>query len=115
MEAILQELTKIRGTQAAAIIGRDGLLIQSEGDPGVDADFLAASFADMCSTLENHLSDKLKQGNPQYFEVETPLSRWFIIGLNDMNFLVIKSELQINLGLLRQEIKNARMKLLDIL
>ena len=45
MEEILRELTKIPGVLGGAIIGKDGLLIVSEGDLDVDPDFLAASSA----------------------------------------------------------------------
>lgn len=115
MEEILRDLTKIPGVLGGAIIGKDGLLIVSEGDLDVDPDFLAASSADFFANLENQFNEKLKQGNPELVEAETPTARWFFLGLNEMTFLVLKSAVQINLGLLRLELKSAKTQLMEIL
>jgi len=115
MEETLRRLTKISGVLGAGIIERDGLPVSLEGDFGVNGDLLAATCADILANAENGFGEKLGQGIPELMEFDTESGKWFMTGINPDAFLVIKSEVKVNLGLLRIEAKNIKTALSAIL
>jgi len=99
----------------AGIIERDGLPVSIEGDFGVNGDLLAATCADILANVEGGFGEKMGQGFTELMEFDTESSKWFLCGINQDAFLVIKSEAKVNLGLLRIEAKNIKAALSTIL
>jgi uncharacterized protein len=115
MEEILESLTQVNGIQGTLIVGKDGLVIAYSGDIKTDPDFLGATIADFFTTAENITDEKFAMGNLERLCIETNSSKFFLNNINSDTFLVIITEEQVNIGLIRMEMKAAAESLKEVL
>jgi predicted regulator of Ras-like GTPase activity (Roadblock/LC7/MglB family) len=108
MYEILAELNKTAGVTGSMIVGQDGIVIAADlttqlQDEAVGA--LAASIADTVHKSMSRLShDALRQ-----ITVEAADGKLFLTDVG-MGILVVTTDPQVNVGLIRLEIKNAAEK-----
>ncbi len=115
MEEILENLTQVNGIQGTLIVGKDGLVIAYSGDIKTDPDFLGATIADFFTTAENITEEKFAMGSLDKLSFETNSSKFFLNNINNDTFLVIITEEQVNIGLIRLEMKAAAESLKEVL
>jgi uncharacterized protein len=115
MEEILEKLTQINGITAALIIGKDGLIIEFKGNLQNDPDFIGATVADFYTTAESIVVEKFTFGDLDKISIETSAGTYFLNAINNETFLVTIARENVNLGLMRLEIKTATENLREVL
>lgn len=115
MEEILAKLAQVNGILGALIIGKDGLIIDFKGDTQTDPDFIGATLAEFFTTGESTMSEKFKFGELSGITIETSEGKYFLNAINNDTFLVTIGGSNLNLGLIRLEIKTAIENLQQVL
>jgi hypothetical protein len=97
---LLQKLQAADGTDLIAVITMDGLLIDSAGDPDIDANSAAAA---ACNGLlmARALGGELRRGEPQLVSIEYAYGLLLLQPLDEDLGLIILAPRDANLGRLR--------------
>jgi len=114
LDSVLKELSSIGGIDGAAIVTRDGLLIDSMMLQEVDAETFAAMSATMMGAAETAINE-LKKGNVSIVLVEAKDAKIVTTGAGEQAILVVMTKPNINLGLVLVELKKAANKVKKIL
>ncbi len=115
IEKILAELTKIEGSEGAALIGRDGMLIASRFDKKYAEDKMAALVSQAVNTA-NKVIKEGQFGNPDNMLIEGTAGKMAIISSpNGSVFIALIGKPEMTLGMARLSLDEAMDELLDIL
>ena len=110
MYNILGDLNKTSGIKGSMLVGNDGIIIAADMDSRLEDETVGAMAASIVSNVTKAL-DRLRQQNPDRITIEADEGKIF---LNDagVGILAVVTEPNVNVGLIRLEIKNAisRMK-----
>lgn len=98
IEMALQQLKKIGGIDASAVVTRDGLLVASDISSGVDAETFAAMSASMVGAAETAMSE-VKAGHPDRVIVESDTAKLISLGAGARALLVVLTKHDASLGL----------------
>lgn len=98
IEMALQQLKKIGGIDASAVVTRDGLLVASDISSGVDAETFAAMSASMVGAAETAMSE-VKSGHPDRVIVESDTAKLISLGAGTRALLVVLTKHDASLGL----------------
>jgi predicted regulator of Ras-like GTPase activity (Roadblock/LC7/MglB family) len=108
MYEILEELNKTAGVTGSMIVGQDGIAIAADLDTQLQDEAVGAVAASIVSTVQKSMSrlsdDALKQ-----IMVEASGGKLFLTDVG-IGILAVTTEPQVNVGLIRLEIKNATEK-----
>jgi predicted regulator of Ras-like GTPase activity (Roadblock/LC7/MglB family) len=108
MYEILEELNKTAGVSGSMIVGQDGIVIAADMDTKVQDEAVGALAASIVSTVQKSMSrlsnDALKQ-----ITVEAGEGKLFLTDVG-VGILAVTTDSQVNVGLIRLEIKNAAEK-----
>ena len=115
MENILDELNQVPGILGSLIIGKDGLVIVSLWDTEADIDMVGADSADVFGVCESMMSEKLNFGMCDMLTIESEEAKVVLKNIDESTFLTVILSKDVNLGLVRLEIKNAAEKLKEVL
>lgn len=115
MEEILERLVQVNGITGALIIGKDGLIIEFKGDIQNDPDFIGATIADFFTTAESIMVEKFTFGDLDKISIETSAGTYFLNAINTDTFLVTIAKENVNIGLMRLEIRTATENLREVL
>lgn len=115
MESILEELNQVPGIKGSMIIGRDGLVIVPFWDHEIDMDMLGAHSADVFGAAESLMDEKFQFGIIDLLTLETDSAKFFFQTIDESTFLAVAANAQVNLGLIRNEIKAAAEKIKKVL
>lgn len=109
MYQILEELNKTSGISGSVLVGNDGIIIAADLDTRFQDEAVGAMAASIISTVQKSL-DKLKSTPLKQMTIEAEQGKLF---LTDVGFgiLVVTAEPDVNIGLIRLEIKNAALKI----
>lgn len=109
MYQILEELNKTSGISGSVLVGNDGIIIAADLDTRFQDEAVGAMAASIISTVQKSL-DKLKSTPLKQMTIEAEQGKLF---LTDVGFgiLVVTAEPDVNIGLIRLEIKNAASKI----
>jgi predicted regulator of Ras-like GTPase activity (Roadblock/LC7/MglB family) len=110
-ENVMAELLRIEGVKGVAIVGKDGLIIESELadrsiDPELAAAMVAAAYGSGSSTME-----KLLSGKTNMIMVEGENGKILLVDAGDKAMLSVFTESKVNLGLIRIEMRKAAEKI----
>jgi predicted regulator of Ras-like GTPase activity (Roadblock/LC7/MglB family) len=110
MYNILGDLNKTSGIKGSMLVGNDGMIIAADLDSRLEDETVGAMAASIVSNVTKAL-ERLRQQNPDRITIEADAGKIF---LNDagVGILAVVTEPNVNVGLIRLEIKNAisRMK-----
>jgi len=108
MYEILEELNKTAGVTGSMIVGQDGIAIAADLDTQLQDEAVGAVAASIVNTVQKSMSrlsdDALKQ-----IMVEASGGKLFLTDVG-IGILAVTTEPQVNVGLIRLEIKNATEK-----
>jgi len=108
MYEILEELNKTVGVTGSMIVGQDGIVIAADLDTQLEDEAVGALAASIVSTAQKSMSrlsnDALKQ-----ITVEASGGKLFLSDVG-IGILAVTTDPQVNVGLIRLEIKNAAEK-----
>jgi len=109
MYQILEELNKTRGISGSVLVGNDGIIIAADLDTRFQDEAVGAMAASIISTVQKSL-EKLKSTPMKQMTIEAEQGKLF---LTDVGFgiLVVTAEPDVNIGLIRLEIRNAASKI----
>ena len=105
MYNILGDLNKTSGVKGSMLVGNDGIIIAADLDSRLEDETVGAMAASIMSNITKAL-ERLKQQDLERVTIEANAGKIF---LNDagVGILAVITEPQVNVGLIRLEIKNA--------
>jgi predicted regulator of Ras-like GTPase activity (Roadblock/LC7/MglB family) len=107
MEDVLERINQTPGVQASLIVGKDGLLITSLGDAEPDPDFLGAETAELLQSAEAGMQDKFEKGELGMMSLEAENGHIFLKSINEVTYLMVLTNTDVSLGMVRYTINNA--------
>lgn len=111
MEDILEVLNQTPGVQGSLIVGKDGLVIASAGSTEQDPDFLGATTAEIYSSVESGMNERFERGELDMLCMEANGGNLFFKNINEVTYLLVLTSQDINLGLVRYDIRRASQAL----
>jgi len=106
---VLEELNKTSGVAGSMLVGRDGIVIASDLQAAMEDEALGALAASITANVQKSLG-RLGQPEPQQITIEAENTKLFLAEC-EVGVLVVLTEKDANLGLVRLEMRNARQKL----
>lgn len=109
MYQVLEELNKTSGITGSMVVGNDGIVIAADMDTGLEDETVGALAASITTNIQKSL-DRLQQTPLAQVTIEADSGKMFF---NDagIGVLVVTAEKNVNIGLIRLEIKNAITRL----
>jgi predicted regulator of Ras-like GTPase activity (Roadblock/LC7/MglB family) len=109
MYEVLAELNRTTGVTGSMIVGHDGIPIAADLPSKVAEDTVGAMAASIVGTARKSL-ERLEQTPMTQTMIESENGKLFLANA-DIGILVVTTEKQVNIGLVRIEIRNAVAKL----
>lgn len=109
MYQVLSELNKTPGITGSMIVGRDGIVVASDLEASSDGEAVGALAASISANIQKSL-DRLKTSELSQVTIEAQDSKMLFTD-SPVGILVVTAEREVNLGLIRLEIRNAVDKL----
>ncbi|HIE33791.1 MAG TPA: hypothetical protein EYP86_01465 [Candidatus Altiarchaeales archaeon] len=103
LEKILADLNSVEGVNGSLVTGKDGLVIAQRAPAGVDIDLASAMAVTVFGTGERAVKE-LNQGDIIQGMIEGTAGKTLIIAGKDA-ILMVMTEPNVNLGLIRIEMK----------
>ena len=105
MYNVLGELNKTTGVKGSMVVGADGLIIAADLDSRLEDETVGALAASIVSNVTKAV-ERLNQHNADRIMIESEEGKIF---LNDVGvgILAVITEPEVNVGMVRLEIKNA--------
>nr|MBN2276708.1 roadblock/LC7 domain-containing protein [candidate division Zixibacteria bacterium] len=105
MYHILEDLNKTSGITGSMIVGKDGIVIASDLDTSFEEEAVGALAASITSNIQKSM-DRLEQRPLNQVTIEAGSGKLFFSDAG-IGLLVVTAESDVNIGLIRLEIKNA--------
>lgn len=105
MYQILNELNKTPGITGSMVVGNDGIVIASDLESGLEGDTVGALAASITTNIQKSL-DRLRTSPLDQVTIEADEAKLFFTDAG-IGILVVTAEKDVNIGLIRLEIKNA--------
>ena len=109
MYQVLEELNKTSGITGSMVVGNDGIVIASDMDTSLEDETVGALAASITTNIQKSL-DRLQQTPLLQVTIEADSGKLFFTDAG-IGVLVITAEKDVNIGLIRLEVKNAIDKL----
>ena len=109
MYQVLEELNKTSGISGSMVVGNDGIVIAADMDTSFDEETVGALAASITSNIQKSMN-RLEQTPLSQVTIEASSGKLFFADAG-IGTLVVTTEKQVNIGLIRLEIKNAISKL----
>ena len=105
MYNVLGDLNKTSGVKGSMLVGIDGIIIAADLDARLEDETVGAMAASIMSNVNKAL-ERLKQQNLERVTIEADAGKIFLSDAG-IGILAVVTEPQINVGLVRLEIKDA--------
>jgi len=105
MYNVLGELNKTSGIRGSMVVGSDGIIIAADLDSRLEDETVGALAASIVSNVGKAL-ERLKQPNAERIMIESDDGKIFLSDAG-VGILTVITEPQVNVGMVRLEIKNA--------
>ncbi|MEW5993153.1 MAG: roadblock/LC7 domain-containing protein [Candidatus Zixiibacteriota bacterium] len=109
MYQVLSELNKTTGVTGSMVVGHDGIVIAADLAVNLDSDAVGALAASITSNIQKSLN-RLETRPVRQVTIESEDAKLFFT-YADMGLLVVTTERDVNVGLVRLEMRNALNKL----
>ncbi len=109
MHDVLSELNKTTGITGSMVVGNDGIVIASNLQENLEDETIGALAASITSNIHKSLQ-RLKTSPLKQVTIEADDAKLFFTDAG-IGILVVTTEKEVNIGLIRLEIKNAISKL----
>ena len=110
MYQILDGLNKTSGITGSMVVGKDGIVIAADLNTQIEEETIGALAASITSNIQKSL-DRLDSAPLTQVTVEADNAKLFFCDAK-IGILVVITEPEVNIGLVRLEIKNAISKLM---
>ncbi len=105
MYQVLNDLNKTPGITGSMVVGNDGIVIAADLEAGFESETVGALAASITTNIQKSL-DRLHTSPLNQVTIEADDAKLFFTDAN-MGILVVTTEKNVNIGLIRLEIKNA--------
>ena len=109
MYDVLDDLNKTTGITGSMVVGNDGIVIAANLDESFEGEAIGALAASITTNIQKSL-DRLESTPLKQVTIEAEEGKLFFTDAG-LGILVVTTEQQVNIGLIRLEIKNAISKL----
>lgn len=109
MYEVLSDLNKTTGVTGSMVVGNDGIVIAADLDGGYEDDTIGALAASISANIQKSL-DRLETHPLRQVTIEAENAKLFFADAG-LGILVVTTEQEVNIGLIRLEMKNAISKL----
>jgi predicted regulator of Ras-like GTPase activity (Roadblock/LC7/MglB family) len=109
MFQILEELNKTAGINGSMIVGKDGIVIAADLNTNLQDEAVGALAASIVDTVKKSM-ERLSNENLRQITVEASKGKLFLMDVG-IGILAVTTDPQVNVGLVRLEIKNAAEKI----
>ena len=109
MYEVLEELNKTSGISGSMIVGNDGIVIAADMDTSMEEETVGALAASITSNIQKSM-DRLQQTPLSQVTIEAKSGKLFFSEAG-IGILVVTAHKDVNIGLIRLEIKNAISRL----
>jgi len=109
MYEVLSELNKTTGVTGSMVVGNDGIVIAADLDTSFEGETIGALAASISAHIQKSL-DRLNTRPMRQVTIEAENGKLFFTDAG-VGILVVTTEKDVNIGLIRLEIKNAIEKL----
>ncbi|MEW6049929.1 MAG: roadblock/LC7 domain-containing protein [Candidatus Zixiibacteriota bacterium] len=112
MYQVLNELNKTPGITGSMVVGNDGIVIAADLEAGFESETVGALAASITTNIQKSL-DRLRTSPLSQVTIEADDAKLFFTDAG-LGILVVTAEKEVNIGLIRLEIKNAIGRLKSI-
>ncbi len=105
MYQVLNELNKTPGVTGSMVVGNDGIVIAADLEAGFESETVGALAASITSNIQKSL-DRLRTSPLSQVTIEADEAKLFFTDAG-LGILVVTTEKNVNIGLIRLEIRNA--------
>jgi predicted regulator of Ras-like GTPase activity (Roadblock/LC7/MglB family) len=105
MYEVLNELNKTSGITGSMVVGSDGIVIAADLDERFEGETIGALAASISSNIQKSL-ERLESTPLKQVTIEADEGKLFFTDAG-LGILVVTTEQNVNIGLIRLEIKNA--------
>lgn len=112
MYKILEELNKTTGINGSMVVGQDGIVIAADLHSEFQDEAVGALAASIVSTVKKSM-ERLSNEDLKQITVEADKGKFFFADVG-LGILAVTTDPQVNVGLIRLEIKNAAEKIKHI-
>jgi len=109
MYQVLNDLNKTSGVTGSMVVGNDGIVIAADLEETYEAETVGALAASIQANIQKSL-ERLDSSALRQVTIEAHDGKLFFVDAG-MGILVVTTEKEVNIGLIRLEIKNALGKL----
>ncbi len=109
MHEVLSELNKTTGITGSMVVGNDGIVIAADLQENLEDETIGALAASITSNIHKSLQ-RLQTSPLKQVTIEAEDAKLFFTDAG-LGILVVTTEKEVNIGLIRLEIKNAISKL----
>lgn len=110
---ILKDLGRINGVNGSLVVGKDGLIIETEVPSDIDAELVAAMSSAVFGTAERS-AEEMKHEPLEQVMIEGSRGKTLMIDAEE-GILVLITDIDINLGLIRIEMRRSAERVKDLL
>ncbi|MDP1552651.1 MAG: roadblock/LC7 domain-containing protein [Methanobacteriaceae archaeon] len=110
---ILKDLGRINGVNGSLVVGKDGLIIETEVPSDIDSELVAAMSSAVFGTAERS-AEEMKHEPLEQVMIEGNRGKTLMIDAQE-GILVLITDVDINLGLIRIEMRRSAERLRDLL
>jgi predicted regulator of Ras-like GTPase activity (Roadblock/LC7/MglB family) len=105
MYSVLSDLNKTSGVKGSMLVGSDGIIIAADLDSQYEDETVGAMSASIVSSVSKAM-ERLKAETPAQITVEADHGKLFLADAG-IGILTVITEKEVNIGLIRLEMKNA--------
>lgn len=109
MYNVLSELNKTSGIKGSMLVGSDGIIIAADLDAQMEDEAVGAMSASIVSNVGKAM-ERIKSESPAQITVEAENGKLFLADAG-IGILTVVAEKNVNIGLVRLEVKNAISKI----
>ena len=109
MYKILEGLNKTTGINGSMIVGQDGIVIAADLNTQLQDEAVGALAASIVSTVKKSM-ERLSDADLKQITVEASKGKLFLTDVG-IGILAVTTDPQVNVGMVRLEIKNAAEKI----
>ncbi|ADP77106.1 Roadblock/LC7 family protein [Methanothermus fervidus DSM 2088] len=110
---VLRDLTRIDGVNGSLVVGKDGLIIESELGSDMDAEIVAARSSVIFGAAKESV-EELKQEPLEQVMIEGSRGKMLMKDVGE-GILVVLTDEDVNLGLIRLEMRRSAERIKDFL
>ena len=113
IDRILSDLNKVDGIKGSMVVDKDGLIITSQIPSGIDTEVIGAVVSAVFDSAEKTVSE-INQGTLQQMIIEGEYGKILMTDV-EKGILVVLTDSNVNLGLIRISMKRSTDKIKNVL